>query len=239
MSAENPCGKGSAESSNDSRVDNSAECPTCGNEYKNESAVKIHHAKIHNESIAGVEVDCSWCGETLRRRKYRVEKFDEQFCGEGCQGEYYDEHMEGENSLRWEGGKEERDCQMCGSSFKEWPGRDTKYCSRECHGKGTSQRQSGEGHPNWKGGKVNYYGRNWPQQRKKALQRDQYRCQRCLTGVNELKRQPDVHHIRRIKWFKKNYDAPEWYEKGNELENLVCFCHSCHQKWEGIPLRPQ
>jgi len=237
MSAEtSPAGE--ADSSNESDANSSTECPTCGDTFKNENAVKIHHTKIHNESIAGVEVECSWCGETLRRKKYRVKDYDEQFCGRNCQGEYYDENMEGENAVRWKGGKEKRECVICGGSFRARPARDTKLCSRECHGKYISQIQSGDGHPNWKGGKINYYGKNWQQQREKARERDEYKCQDCGVCEQELQRQLDVHHIKPLHDYRDGSDD-EWWKGANKLNNLITLCQSCHKKWEGIPLAPQ
>jgi predicted HNH restriction endonuclease len=38
----------------------------------------------------------------------------------------------------------------------------------------------------------------------------------------------DVHHIRRF----GDYDS---YKEANRLENLICYCHSCHMfvEWKG------
>ena len=238
MSAEYPRGKGSADGSTDA-ADKEFSCPTCDrDDFKSQSGVKIHHSKIHNESIAGVEVSCAWCDKTLRRRKYRVEGNDNQFCDESCQGQYYQNCMKPSEAPRWEGGKEMRDCEICGKGFETHPGRETRFCSRKCHGKFISKTQSGEGHPNWKGGKVNYYGENWQQQRDKARKRDDGECQICSVTEEELDRELDVHHITPVRIFKDNY-GEMWWKKANKLDNLICVCQSCHQKWEGIPLRPQ
>ena len=240
MSAENPRGKGSADGSTDAEVkDSLVPCPTCGERFKGESGVKIHHNKIHGESIAGVEVDCDWCGDKLVRKPYRLEKFDNQFCDKNCKAEYMDEHTEGENGPRWKGGKVDRECEICGETFRTRPTRDTRFCSRKCHGKFTSKNQSGEDHPNWNGGKTNYYGPNWKKQRRKARKRDQYCCQVCGRDERDLGRIPSCHHITKLRYFQEKYDEPEWYQRGNRLDNLMLLCEQHHKEWEGIPLRPQ
>lgn len=102
-----------------------------------------------------------------------------------------------------------------------------------------SQREAlgvGEDCTNWKGGSIDYYGPNWIKQRKKTLKRDQYRCQRCRKHQPELEMCPDVHHRKKMRWYKNNYDKSEWYEKSNDLDNLITLCRSCHREWEGIPL---
>lgn len=233
--SESACGK--ASSGNESVSNNSVECPTCGESFKGESGVKIHHQKIHNESIAGEEVECDWCGEILQRKKYRIEKFDKQFCDEKCQGEYYDEHMEGENAVRWDGGKEKRSCEICGDVFEARPQRDRKLCSKECHGVYMRRIQSGEDHPNWKGGSNGYYGKNWNKQRRKARERDNFRCRDCGVSESNLDRELDVHHITPLRKFKERDDII-WWEEANKLDNLISFCHTCHKKWEGMPIVP-
>ena len=59
-------------------------------------------------------------------------------------------------------------------------------------------------------------GKNWNTQRKKALKRDNYRCQDC--GV---KARLDVHHL-----------IPYRFKKSNALKGLISLCRSCHFKWD-------
>lgn len=97
--------------------------------------------------------------------------------------------------------------------------------------------QPGQEHFNWKGGHEKYYGANWEEQRDKALERDDHTCQRCKTQESFDGRNLSVHHRKRLGWFKEEYDAPEWWERGNDLDNLITLCEPCHGKWEFIPLQ--
>lgn len=102
------------------------------------------------------------------------------------------------------------------------------------------QAPTGEDHPNWKGGHVKYYGANWKQQRRKALERDDYRCQTEGCEIQEsdhldiFGESIHVHHITPMREYKEEYDAPTWWEKGNGLNNLITLCKSHHSDWERI-----
>ena len=52
--------------------------------------------------------------------------------------------------------------------------------------------QPGELHHRWKGGVDEYYGDNWTKQRRKALRRDDYECQRCGITQSEHRNQTDI-----------------------------------------------
>jgi len=95
---------------------------------------------------------------------------------------------------------------------------------------------AGENHHNWNGGRVNYYGESWHPQRRRARQRDNCACQGC--GISdeahkeEVGEELHVHHITPLRQFESR-------EEGNKLKNLITLCRGCHDKWEGIPLRPE
>jgi len=89
----------------------------------------------------------------------------------------------------------------------------------------------GEDSPFWEEGYDRYYGANWQETREKARERDNYCCQDCGIGEEELGVGLHVHHIRPI----KEYDD---VEDANTLDNLVSLCQPCHNKWEGIQLKP-
>lgn len=113
------------------------------------------------------------------------------------------------------------------------------FCGRPCLSQWLSENKSGEDSWNWKGGGPWDYGPNWEEQRQKVLERDGYKCRACGKEEQEHWRSLAVHHIKRIQWFKQNYDEPEWYEKGNAIHNLVTYCDGCHSHWEGVPIAPQ
>lgn len=81
---------------------------------------------------------------------------------------------------------------------------------------------------------VKNYGPNWPEQREKALERDEYVCQSCDRtqddSMQECGRGLHVHHIIPRRDFRKDGELD--YETANELQNLVSYCPWCHRKHE-------
>lgn len=95
----------------------------------------------------------------------------------------------------------------------------------------------GENHHNYKDDlafRKTYYGPNWTRQRRKAIIRDQARCQRCGTTEAEYKQSVglllDMHHIRNKREFVEGGEFD--YEAANKVDNLISLCRSCHQKVE-------
>lgn len=149
----------------------------------------------------------------------------------------------GEDNPNWENNTVFVECDYCGQEIEIRKHRKNNsrnnYCDRECQANYASENIRGENHPLYDPEKVIDYGPNFTLQRRKAMKRDQYRCQKCGATPIDLGQEPDAHHLIKISYYRENYEAPEWYEKGNQLSNLVALCRSCHHKWEGIPLRPQ
>lgn len=97
-------------------------CPTCGDDFDSQRAMRIHHSKLHDESISGFEKTCPVCNDKfVARNKNNV------YCGKDCQ----------HKSLVVDKTKV---CEECGGEFSGNSGR--KYCSIECVA--NSQRQSVE-----------------------------------------------------------------------------------------------
>ena len=85
----------------------------------------------------------------------------------------------------------------------------------------------------WKGGSTSdrYYGPNWQEKRDTIRERDNYECQNCGIDESQLPTELHIHHIQP----KKTFDD---IERANRESNLVALCQPCHNRWEGIPLKP-
>jgi hypothetical protein len=69
------------------------------------------------------------------------------------------------------------------------------------------------------------YGSNWPEQRQKAIRRDEWRCQDCGLTMKAHQCIWDgglhVHHRAKFREF-------EDCESANRLKNLITLCRECH-----------
>jgi DEAD/DEAH box helicase domain-containing protein len=92
----------------------------------------------------------------------------------------------------------------------------------------------------WEAGilaRPNNYGPNWQQQRRRALERDGYRCRTCGAQGRQVDDEEQgtllhVHHIRPFRDYGYTPGANENYRVANQLENLVTLCPSCHRRAE-------
>lgn len=186
--------------------------------------------KNPNRSTGKIAVECEQCGDMFDVYPYREDSA--RFCSRECSDEYK-KGITGEDHARWKGNKETYTCEQCGGRFEEYPYRNSrKYCSEGCYRKAAKYLFAGENNPVWRGGRVDNYGPNWQDQRMKVLERDGHTCQECGKHADDMERSPDIHHKKRLGWFKEEYDAPEWWGKGNRVANLVTLCMSCHLEKE-------
>ncbi|RDZ65412.1 HNH endonuclease [Haloferax sp. Atlit-12N] len=95
------------------------------------------------------------------------------------------------------------------------------FCDLDCYGKWLSNNIVGSNHHQWEGGTL-FYGESWWPVRRKALERDNYTCQRCGADSEELGQNPDVHHLNRV----RDFDDPS---NAHTLSNVVSLCRSCHR----------
>jgi hypothetical protein len=218
-------------------------CPTCGKEFGTERGLKVHHTKSHGETIAGVELICENCGETYRKPPSEAER--STYCSQDCQAEHFSEIRD--TPFGGERNGVHLTCEWCGEKYR-LPAADaegSRFCSRECQSKMQSVEFSSEDwhlfgttgadHPVYTGYE-DYYGENWPEQRRAALERDRHECVACGIGRRQHRKKHGcdlhVHHIQPI----ANYGTPE---AANELSNLITLCRPHHAKWEGIPVAPE
>ncbi len=89
----------------------------------------------------------------------------------------------------------------------------------------------------WRSDAIEDYGPNWEQQRRRALERDGYRCRRC--GAPHTPERPlHVHHIRPFRTFGYVPGVNDAYKAANRLDNLITLCSRCHRLAEaGVRLR--
>jgi len=232
--------------------DDTPTCPTCGEEFETERGKNIHHHHVHGESIAFHEFECETCGSRFeaydKDRKYcspecnthnttscdfcgtefevqpnQERRTERNFCSMECKSQWQSEARRGDNHPR----HTERvslSCTQCGDEFEKLESKltdsENNFCSMECYGA-------------WKAtGLPDSYGEGWYRKRRMARERDNHRCQICGATSEERGREPDVHHIRPVHSFDDPTDA-------HTLSNLICLCPHHHNKWEGIPLRPE
>lgn len=211
-----------------------------------------------------IEVKCEFCGETVSKPPSVVERADHNFCDRECYGKWQSEENDsriilqcdycGTDFKRYEAtirddqtnhfcsyeckgnwyieNRPEAECTHCGERIAriqydiESAGR--HFCSREC----LREWQQETATYDWKS--TPNYGPLWKERRVEILERDDWICQGCGRGEEELGYTPRVHHIRPF----SKFDEDE-IEAAHDYSNLVALCEPCHSRWEGIPLRPE
>lgn len=192
------------------------DCPwdECKREFGNEKAVKIHHKKVHDVSISDHIYNCQQCGDEFIERKGN----DGKYCSDKC---YYLSERD----------RITKDCEYCGGPITRKKSRmqsERVFCDRDClkeyideNGvlKEIDYSEVGD-YRAWR-------GRNWKEQREKALVRDGGACQNpnCENEVGDVwgGNKILVHHI-------TDYHDFDNYKQANELDNLITVCTSCHNK---------
>jgi len=262
-----------------------AECPDCGDTFKNEHGMKVHRSRVHRSGSVELEcehcgddfevkrarkdtarfcsqecmgawraknksgensplwkditAECAQCGDEFQTTNHDNERCERRFCSKDCYSQWMSENQHGENHHQYD--RVTLECEECGSPFNVIPAvaEYRRNCSQECRTKQMKREYSGENHPQYQGGHVEWRGPNWIDQREKALERDDYQCRRCGRDSDDIGRNPHVHHRLKIRFFKERYDEPEWYELGNDLENLITLCPTCHRTFENMPVQPE
>lgn len=223
-------------------------CDWCGDTFqKLESQIRDHNfcsKECNNKWISNQKnmATCEWCGEEFH--KPPKDNKDHDFC---CH-EHYAKWLKGRNT-----GEDHPnytcktvECDNCGSEIvrPKWHLEQNpkgNFCDHECYSEWLSDNVHGSDHPNWTGGNISYYGPNWSEQRRKALERDNYTCQNCQETDEE--KRLHVHHIIKFKKYRfplfkgevRNVLAEFDWKRANRLENLITLCSECHPKIENNP----
>lgn len=135
-------------------------CPWdgCERTLSTERGLKTHHAQIHDESLAGVDIECANCGTPKNIKPSRVERSENHFCNRQCQNEWRSENKTGENSHTWNGGLVTTTCAWCGTPKEVKPFKVERskrnFCDARCEGDWLAENRSGENSWNWDGGLV-------------------------------------------------------------------------------------
>lgn len=198
-------------------------------EYRRRVRLGLHVPKPINQRRAESFVPCSTCGTLVARSVQRRERLKHVFCSKDC----LRKGLTGRPSARKKT-PISRLCDQCGEIVTRPPwamnrGRDHTFCNRQCFALWKEKNFAGESGPNWAGGHPAYYGVNWKRQRRRARQRDNYRCRTC--GLPEIRawRKLDVHHIVPFRFF-----GLKLFRSANKLKNLITLCVSCHKICEAL-----
>jgi 5-methylcytosine-specific restriction endonuclease McrA len=210
-------------------------CPTCGRaDFASESGMKVHHSKVHGESIAGVAVECEWCGAAVRRPQYALENREMIFCDLDCKGAWRQENWTGEDTPRWKGGSVTTECHYCGETFERRRDQVAKYersfCGSTCLGNWRSDAQRGADNPVWTGGSairstVRQLIADEPWETIAERERADA-CELCETTETSDGRAMAVHHI-----------VPVMAGGCNSSELLMTLCPACHRRVEAYTRR--
>lgn len=207
-------------------------CAECGEEFYDAKARRTYCEDCYtgageqngNWKDAKEEADCRKCGETF---EYYPSDKEGVFCPE-C----VDEMDEFYGMPSYEGKLTEEvttDCEQCGDAVTVRQSKRAygagRFCGKNCLAEWQSENWRGENHPRWKGGWNEDRVRNWSKARRKTLDRDDHRCQKCGKSANDLGREPDVHHIVPLREFEDPTDA-------HTLDNLIALCRACHMAIE-------
>lgn len=123
------------------------DCPTCGQVFDSKRGLGVHHSTSHGEKLPNRE--CTACGEEFYR------EHEQKYCSDGCRDEAVS--FAGEANPNYGGGKEQTNCEICGTEFEYYSSeKEGLYCE-ECV-ENTEWRHrpdiEEENHPRWVGGRI-------------------------------------------------------------------------------------
>lgn len=113
--------------------------------------MRKHHSHAHGDSLLDKEYECAYCGDNIVRKPANVG--ENPFCSRDCYGSWMSENKTGEDSPRWNGGKQTLECDFCGDPVSRKPSvaekQNNTFCSEVCWGNWLSENRVGEDHPEY------------------------------------------------------------------------------------------
>lgn len=217
-------------------------CPNCGGPLESEYSEKYCSLECFHEhhSFAGEDhpnfsgaketTTCIRCDASF---EYYPSEKEGLYCPECVENAAWRTRPDitGSSNPRWSGGKETRDCFVCGDAVVRYPSGfsgSVTVCGESCRRQWLSESFTGEGHPNWKGGGNESYGEGWRRAKLTTLERDGYTCLLCGITKDEIGRNPDVHHIVPVRTFIEIPGADK--ADAHVPRNLVTLCVVCHRR---------
>lgn len=199
------------------------QCETCGKLfYKPKSKIQGEHVYCsrgcaHKGMQKRKTMKCVICGAPVTRAQSQFK--GNAVCSAECNSQYARKRATGGNSPVYN--SLNKSCIVCGHEFVEPVSRvrqgKGKFCSRQCKYAYYKEHFQEYNNPNWRGGGKGYRGPNWNEQRKRALIRDNFTCQKCGAETNLV-----VHHKEPWQYHESDYRI------ANRMENLVVLCVPCH-----------
>ena len=230
------------------------DCPTCGKTCNTMQGVRIHHTKVHGDSLPNLI--CKGCDSDFYHPKA-----DRAFCRD-C------DFRARENNPNWKDAKEAAECEICEKPFEYYPTdkegiycpdcvesaeeflgtpsyelRDIERVEKECEecgeemvvlqttvDQGRGRFYSASCRDTWFSHEydnphANPYSGKWYKMRHQIYKRDDHQCVRCGRHRQEIGREPEVHHFTPIREFDDPQDA-------HRPDNLICLCRGCHSQAE-------
>ena len=197
-------------------------CQRCGKEYEPKDDRPNRPSRYCSRSCGQPNqktirlIRCSVCQKEFERKLYHIKKSGErgQFCSFSCYARWQSNNTCGKSNPFYDPKVHEiLICANCGCEFerpKYVRSGILKFCSRLCF-----QEFAGE---HFRSTLPRGYGKSWISIRKRILDRDNHRCQKCSSQIKLV-----VHHLIEYKKFKDAKDA-------HAIDNLITVCRACHRR---------
>lgn len=186
--------------------------------------------------------NCIECGKEFKTSPGYVAKGWGKLCSPKCKGKWASKYRVGEMAPKWEGGRINKICEICGKSFSVKKSGHLigygRFCTRKCKGEWMTKTKRGINSPSYKTGyKIfNTYIRQlklYFKWRQNVFKRDNFTCAKCGQKGGYL----HAHHIISFKHlvneFKKTstniYDDALNYMPFWDINNGVTMCRKCHR----------